>query len=81
MWPLALLVLACSVLALIYVGRVLEVMYFRPPPRNAIYQPLPLTMLVPMWILALSNIYFGLDIDLSVGLASAAVTELMGVTP
>jgi multicomponent Na+:H+ antiporter subunit D len=81
MWPLALVVLACSVLALIYVGRVLEVIYFRPPPRNAIYQPLPLTMLVPMWILSLSNIYFGLDIDLSVGLASAAVTELMGVTP
>jgi multicomponent Na+:H+ antiporter subunit D len=81
MWPLALLVLAGSVLALIYIGRVLEVAYFRPPPRNVKYKRLPLTMLVSMWVLALSNLYFGLDTRLSEGLASMAVAQLMGGAP
>jgi len=73
------LVLISSLLAVIYVWRVVEVAYFRPPPENApAITEAPLAMLVPTWILVVANIYFGLDTDLTVGVASAAATFLLG---
>ncbi|MEA2048334.1 MAG: monovalent cation/H+ antiporter subunit D family protein [Campylobacterota bacterium] len=81
LWPLALLILVASILTLIYVGRVIEVAYFRPIPEGRTRQKVPLTMIVPLWIFALSNIYFGLDTQISQGIASLAVNQLIGVTP
>lgn len=82
MWPLALLVLAGSLLALIYVGRVIEVAYYRPVPNGVkIEGKVPLTMFVPLWVFALGNIYFGFNSELSLGLASMAVNGLIGLTP
>lgn len=81
LWPLALLILIASILTLIYVGRVLEVAYFRPVPEGRTRQKVPLTMIVALWIFALSNIYFGLETDISLGLSSLAVNQLIGVTP
>jgi len=81
LWPLALLVLVASILTLIYIGRVIEVAYFRPVPEGRTRQKVPLTMMVALWIFALSNIYFGLDTEISQGMASLAVNQLIGVTP
>jgi multicomponent Na+:H+ antiporter subunit D len=81
LWPLALLILVASILTLIYVGRVIEVAYFRPAPEGETQQKIPATMLVALWIFALSNIYFGLDTEVSQGMASLAVNQLIGVTP
>lgn len=80
LWPLALLILVASILALIYVGKVIEVAYFRPAPEGRTRQKVPYTMMVALWIFALSNIYFGLDTDISLGIASLAVNQLIGVT-
>ena len=38
----------------------------------------PLSLLVPMWLLVLANIYFGLDTQLTVGVAEQAV-KVLGV--
>lgn len=81
LWPLALLILAASVLTLIYVGRVIEVAYFREAPQGVEQQKIPKTMLIPLWIFALSNIYFGLNTDISMGISTLAVDQLLGVTP
>ena len=67
LWPLALLILVASILTLVYVGRVIEVAYFRPVPEGRTRQKVPLTMIVALWIFALSNIYFGLDTEISLG--------------
>ena len=45
----------------------------REPVREA-----PLSMLVPMWLLVIANIWFGLDTELTVGIAETAV-QLLGV--
>jgi multicomponent Na+:H+ antiporter subunit D len=79
LWPLAVLVLIGSVLALVYVGRIIEVAYFRPAPADTERQSIPLSMQASLWILALSNLYFGLNTDLSLGLAKMAVSQLMGI--
>jgi multicomponent Na+:H+ antiporter subunit D len=81
-WPLALVVLIGSVLALIYVWRVLEVAYLRPRPADAPpVSEAPLSMLIPIWLLVIANIYFGIATHLSVGSAERAAALLMGTAP
>jgi multicomponent Na+:H+ antiporter subunit D len=78
-WPIAVLVLVGSLLALIYIWRVVEAAYFRPAPRaHRNVEEAPLSLLVPTWILVLANLYFGIDTDLSVGAASRAAAMLLG---
>ena len=84
----AALILLSSLLAVVYVWRVVELCYFsepdatqvevtgRPPVREA-----PLGQLLPTWILIGSTIIFGLTTDLTVGTASKAAAQLMGVGP
>ncbi|WP_425449920.1 monovalent cation/H+ antiporter subunit D family protein [Virgifigura deserti] len=85
-WPLAVLVLASSLLAVIYVWRVVEVAYFQPVPDDkaaakdkATLGEAPLSMLLPAWVLIGASIYFGLDTSFSVGVARAAASSLLGL--
>ncbi len=78
-WPLAAAILFSSLLAVIYMWRVIEVAYFRERPAGAAaIGEAPLAMLVPMWMLVGANVYFGIDTDLTVGTARAAAELLMG---
>jgi len=81
-WWAAALILLSSLLAIIYVWRVIECAYFRTAPENA-SEPheAPLLMLVPTWGLVLANIYFGVDTRVSVGVARKAADFLMGAGP
>ncbi|MDC9700807.1 MAG: monovalent cation/H+ antiporter subunit D family protein [Alphaproteobacteria bacterium] len=80
MWPLVILLVFSSVIAVIYMGRILEVAYFGEPSSSSVnVREAPASMLVPLWVLALSSIYFGFDTRFSVGMASkVAETLLMG---
>lgn len=81
-WPFALLVLITSLIALIYIWRVIETTYFKPRPKGAAQVvEAPMSMLIPTWILVLANLYFGIDTSLTIGIASDAARELFGVTP
>jgi multicomponent Na+:H+ antiporter subunit D len=81
-WPVAVLVLLGSLLALIYIGRVVETAYFKPPiDDTAEVQEAPLSLLLPIWILVLANLYFGIDTSLTVGVAGQAAALLLGVAP
>ena len=73
-------VLAGSLLAVIYIWRVVEVAYFRQAPDEALdVDEAPISMLMPIWVLAGAAIFFGVFTSLSVGLASAAARMLFGV--
>ena len=78
-WWLAALILLSSLLAIIYVWRIIEVAYLRAPPEGAQRSEAPLPLLIPTWVLALANIYFGIDTRVSVGIAETAATFLMSV--
>ncbi len=82
LWPLAVVVLVGSLLALVYVWRIVESVYFSPwdNSRTAV-QEAPLSMLLPIWLLVAANIYFGVYTDLSVGIALQATAVLLGGTP
>jgi len=81
-WPLAVLILLSSLLAVIYVWRVIEVAYFRPAPegRPAIAEA-PLSMLIPMWLLAGAAVWFGIDATTTLDVARGAAQSLLGATP
>jgi multicomponent Na+:H+ antiporter subunit D len=78
MWWIAVFILVASLLAIIYVWRVVEIAYFEPSPDGAPEGEAPLLMLIPTWGLILANVYFGLDTRVSVGVASEAARFLMG---
>jgi multicomponent Na+:H+ antiporter subunit D len=78
-WPIAVFLLATSLLAVIYIWRVVEVAYFRERPADApVVGEAPLALLLPTWTLALASILFGIYTPLPVGAASRAAAILMG---
>ena len=77
-WPLVVVIVAGSLLAIIYVWRVVEMAYLRPPPEKLSVTEAPLSLLVPTWLLAGANVYFGIDTQFSVGMARQAAALLTG---
>ncbi|MFQ3209115.1 MAG: multicomponent Na+:H+ antiporter subunit D [Colwellia sp.] len=81
-WPVAILILLGSLLAVIYVWRIVEAAYFKKPLAGSIpVKEAPLFFLIPIWLLIAANIYFGIDTRLSLQVASAAAQSLFGVSP
>ena len=97
LWPFAILVLLGSFMALLYIGRILEAAYLGKfpidseegqPADGATSCPVtqdvreaPLGMLIPILVLAGANLYFGLNTELSFGLADRATAALMEALP
>lgn len=78
-WWLAVLILLSSLLAVVYIWRVIEAAYFRPPgERVAAIREAPLSLLAPAWMLVVACVYFGLDTRLTVGVAQRAAQLLLG---
>ena len=69
-WPVAVIALLTSVMALVYVWRVVEVAYFRPFAGDAGRREAPWSLLAPTWVLVGANLYFGMD-----GMRTAQVAE------
>jgi multicomponent Na+:H+ antiporter subunit D len=80
MWPVAVVVLIGSLLAVIYVWKVVEVAYFREIGDREVREA-PLGLLVPTWALVVANLYFGVDASLTAGVATRAAELLIGGLP
>lgn len=76
-WPIALFVVASSLLAVVYVWRFVEILYLHEPTPGAVKKEAPATMLVPIWIMALACIYFGFATDVTIGAAQTAAEGLL----
>ncbi len=87
-WAVAIIVVS-SVLAIIYIGRLLLAAYFQSPPEVnghvVAKNEAPLLMLIPMWFLVLLSIAIGINADIMVDLAEGAASVLLpisaGATP
>lgn len=81
-YEMAVVVLAGSLLALIYVWRVVETIYFGKRDENAPrLKEAPITMLIPMLLLIAASIYFGIDASMSSHVAETAAEVLLGEAP
>jgi multicomponent Na+:H+ antiporter subunit D len=78
-WPLAVLILASSLLALIYIWRVVEAAYFNAPGANLHkVREAPISMLIPAWLLIGANIYVGVNASLITDIAYQGAGILLG---
>ena len=77
-WPLVFVIVASSLIALVYVGRVVEIAWMREPsPAVAQAKDPPPSMLLPIVVLAAATIYFGIDTEWTVGIASSTAKTLL----
>ena len=80
-WPAVAVILVSSILAIVYIWRIVEVAYFRERPKDSpAISEAPASMLTPLWIMIGACYYFGIDatrtLDVAVG---AAETLLRGL--
>jgi multicomponent Na+:H+ antiporter subunit D len=81
-WPIAAVVLFTSLLAAVYIWRVVEAAYFRAAPEGgplAQVREAPLGLLIPTWVLIAANFYFGIDSSSTTGVARLAAANLLGI--
>ena len=80
-WPLAVLILVSSLLALMYIWRVVEAAYFHVPGA-AMHRvkEAPLSMLIPVWLLIGANLYVGMNASLISAIAHQGAGILIGQT-
>jgi multicomponent Na+:H+ antiporter subunit D len=78
-WVLVFFIVGSSLIALVYIGRVLEAAWLREPcPEVANASDPPLSMMLPMIVLVIATIYFGIDTDWTARIASTAALSLLG---
>lgn len=79
-WISVAVILFGSLLAVVYVGKLIEALYFKPvSDTGKTVREAPMLLLVPMYSLVFANLYFGLDTDLTVGVAQQAAAILGGI--
>ena len=76
-WPIAILIVASSLLAVIYIWRMIEALYLTETSAELPARQAPLSMVVPLWIMALACIYFGFDSDLTLSASRTAAEGLL----
>ena len=78
LWPVAGVVLVGSLMAVIYIWKVVEVAYFQSADPDQEIREAPLSMLIPTWILVIASFYFGIDANLTADVATRAAEALIG---
>jgi len=79
-WPVVAVIIVGSLLAIVYIWRVVEVAYLQRADDESRCEA-PLSLLVPTWILVLTNFWFGIDTRLTIGMAERAAALLAGAGP
>jgi len=78
MWLIAALIVLSSLLAIVYVWRIVEAAYLKPIPEGiANINEAPISMVLPLWVLALASIYFGVDATTTLNIALDSADTLL----
>jgi multicomponent Na+:H+ antiporter subunit D len=76
---IAFMIMGSSILALVYVWKLVEIAYFQTPEVELETKDPPLRLLIPTWILAGSAIYFGIFSSFAVDVAELAARQVFMV--
>ena len=69
---LAALIIMSSLLAIVYVWKVIEHLYFMDPNSDLLIAKVSFRILIPLWLLSAGCIYWGLDTSLIIGASEVA---------
>ena len=81
-WIIALMILLSSLMAIVYIGKIIEVFCFRSVDDVASMSAVreaPMSMLVPLWVLVIISLYTGINADVVVSVATQSANQLLGV--
>ncbi|MEM1317649.1 MAG: monovalent cation/H+ antiporter subunit D family protein [Pseudomonadota bacterium] len=76
-WLVSMLIVASSLLAIIYVWRTVETLYLKPIPAGRTTQEAPLFLLLPTWVLVIATIYFGIFPNDVLSISESAARSLL----
>ena len=79
-WALVVIIVFSSVLAIIYIGRVIEATYFKPEATNTASlnnKKMPYLLFLSLFIFSFINIYLGIETSLNVDMAFQIAHELI----
>ena len=79
-WGLVVIIVFSSVLAIIYIGRVIEATYFKPEATNTAAlnnKKMPYLLFLSLFIFSFINIYLGIETSLNVDMAFQIAHELI----
>ncbi len=79
-WWLIVVVAIGSLLAIVYIWRIVETAYFKPTSHSNVTEA-PLSLLLPLWLIVIANFYFGIDTSLTVSVSESAANMLLGGKP
>lgn len=78
-WPIAVMIMMSSLLAVVYVWRVVEMMYFRSPAiGHGARTEAPMSLLIPTYVLIGAVFWFGIDATFTGDVAMSAAEALLG---
>ena len=81
-WVVVAIILLGSLMAVVYIWRVVEVAWFQPPDEaTRDVGEAPALMLAATWFLVLANLWFGVRTQYTVGVATQAAQTLAGSGP
>jgi multicomponent Na+:H+ antiporter subunit D len=80
-WVLIVAILVSSLMAVVYIWRIVEIAYFQQSESRDHTREVPLGLLLPTWVLVLANLWFGIDTSLTIGVAEQAARALIGGAP
>ena len=78
-WVVAAIVMIGSLMALIYIWKVIEVAYFQRRENDDQIDEAPLTLLIPTWALVAASFWFGIDAGTTSDVAISAAESLLGM--
>ena len=79
---LVVLIVVSSLLAVVYVGRIVEQLWFgEPAAEGVVVREAPPLMLAVTWLAVIANIWFGLDASVPGQLAGQAATDFLRHMP
>lgn len=77
-WPATMVILLGSLLTAIYVWRIIEIAYLKPANDQIKHiKEAPPSILIPIWLLTLANLYFGIDIRFTTNIAEFVTQSLL----
>ena len=78
-WALVVIILVSSLMAVVYVWRIVEALYFQAPTEDSeVAREAPMQLLIITGLVAMLNIYFGLFPHIPLDLANSAAALLLG---
>ncbi|MGI9366073.1 MAG: monovalent cation/H+ antiporter subunit D family protein [Rhizobiaceae bacterium] len=75
-WPISLMIVLSSLIAIIYVWILIETLYLKPVTEGIEASEAPISLLLPTWILVLASLWFGFNAEFTVELTNTAAEGL-----